>query len=319
MRAHTMKADRKKSSKEVSKEVSKQPSKGKSKEQSSKLSKGQEKGQLKGPAKGALQFAPNFTVYLLPDDVVCLYSEDRKFFLHGALYVALANALGKGSKSAAQLVAELKKSFPADKIEEAIQRMTERRYVVSADFASADTVAGYWASLGLPPETAEKTLAACRVRVESVDVEGAKELSTALGELGVNVVTRSPDFTVTLANDYLARPLAELNQDRVTNKTPWLLVQPSGVFPLVGPVFKPGETACWTCLFDRMIRNREIKGFLDRAGARAVATSALVRSSLGQNAIQFAALEIAKVIASGFRTDLNDHIASFDMLGANIA
>ena len=31
------------------------------------------------------QFAPNFTVYVLPPDVVCLYSEDRKFFLHGEL------------------------------------------------------------------------------------------------------------------------------------------------------------------------------------------------------------------------------------------
>ena len=31
-------------------------------------------------SKGIPQFAPNFTVYVLPPDVVCLYSEDRKFF-----------------------------------------------------------------------------------------------------------------------------------------------------------------------------------------------------------------------------------------------
>ena len=35
--------------------------------------------------KGIPQFAPNFTVYVLPPDVVCLYSEDRKFLLHGEL------------------------------------------------------------------------------------------------------------------------------------------------------------------------------------------------------------------------------------------
>jgi hypothetical protein len=33
---------------------------------------------------------------VLPPDVVCLYSEDRKFFLHGALYCALAAAIGAG-------------------------------------------------------------------------------------------------------------------------------------------------------------------------------------------------------------------------------
>src|SRR5262249_21717004 len=112
---------------------------------------------------------------------------------------------------------------------------------------------------------------------------------------------------------------AGLNEQRVADKAPWILVQPSGVFPLVGPVIKPGESACWTCLFDRMIRNREIKGFLERGSAQAVAVSPLVRKPVGQGAIQFAAVEIAKAIASGFRTDLRDHIASFDLTGAVIA
>jgi hypothetical protein len=54
-------------------------------------------------SKDVAQFAPNFTVYVLPPDVVCLYSEDRKFFLHGELYCALASAIGKGGKSLPQL------------------------------------------------------------------------------------------------------------------------------------------------------------------------------------------------------------------------
>jgi oxazoline/thiazoline synthase len=266
-----------------------------------------------------LQFAPNFTAYLLPPNVVCLYSEDRKFFLHGELYCALASAIGKGGKSFSALVRELA-HFPPDKIEEAVKRLIERRYVIDGPpGACADTVAAYWASLGLPPETAEKNLGDCRVRVQSIEVQGARELAAALGSLGVRVVERSPDLTVTLVNDYLERKLAELNQQRVADKTPWLLVQPSGVFPLVGPLFNPGETACWTCLFDRMIRNREVKGFLDRGAGRPVAISPLARNIFGQSAIQFAAVEIAKAIATGFRTDLRDHIASFDLLGASIA
>ena len=197
--------------------------------------------------------------------------------------------------------------------------MIERRYVTPASRDSTGPVAGFWASLGLPPEVAKQNLESCRLRVEAIDVKGAKELTAALNELGVNVVNRSPNLTVTLVNDYLDQRLAELNKQRVSDKTPWLLVQPSGVFPLVGPVFNPGESACWTCLFDRMIRNREIKGFLDRSPARAVATSPLVQNTFGASAIQFAAVEIAKAIASGFRTDLRNHIASFDLMGATIA
>src|SRR5674476_755448 len=119
-------------------------------------------------------------------------------------------------------------------------------------------------------------------------------------------------------NDYLERRLAELNRQRASDQTPWLLVQPSGAFPLVGPVFRPGNGACWTCLFARMIRNREVKGFLDRGLARPVAVSPLARNTLGQSAIQFAALEVAKAIATGFQTELNDHIISHDLLGSSI-
>lgn len=269
--------------------------------------------------KDILKFAPNFTGYVLPDDVVCLYSEDRKFFLHGELYCAIADEVGEGGKSTQQIVRKLQRTFPADQIEEALKRLIERRYLVPASHGSAGPVAGYWASLGLSPAVAEENLGNCRVRVEAIDVGGAKELTAALRELGVQIVTRSPDLTVTLVNDYLERRLAELNRQRVSDKTPWLLVQPSGVFPLVGPVFNPPESACWTCLFDRMIRNREIKGFLEREPARLVAVSPLVRNTLGQGAIHFAAVEIAKAIASGFRTDLRDHIASFDLMGAAIA
>jgi ribosomal protein S12 methylthiotransferase accessory factor len=65
-----------------------------------------------------------------------------------------------------------------------------------------------------------------------------------------------------------------------------------------------------------MIRNREVKGFLERGGAHPLALSPLARHPLGQGAIQFAALEIAKAIATGFRTDLNNHIVSHDLLGS---
>jgi len=281
-------------------------------------------GHRKTPAKRQagkeiLQFAPNFTAYVLPPDVVCLYSEDRKFFLHGELYCALASAIGKNGRSLRELVGQLELDFPSDKINEALKRLLERRYVVSLSRSSASTVAGYWSSLGLPPEMAEKNLANCRVRIQSIDVQGAAELGAALSELGVRVVKSSPDLTVTLVNDYLERQLAELNRQRVSDKTPWLLVQPSGAFPLVGPVFIPGESACWTCLFDRMIRNREVKGFLDRGPARPVAVSSLVRNAVGQSGIQLAALEIAKAIATGFRTELRDHIVSLDLPGATIA
>jgi ribosomal protein S12 methylthiotransferase accessory factor len=68
-----------------------------------------------------------------------------------------------------------------------------------------------------------------------------------------------------------------------------------------------------------MRRNREVKAFLDRSDARRVATSPLVRDVVGPGAVQLAAVEIAKAIATGFRTDLRDHVVSLDLMGSNVA
>ena len=269
-------------------------------------------------SKDVLRFAPNFSVYVLPPDTVCLYSEDRKFFLHGELYCALASAIAEDGKSVRALVRDLEQKFPSDKIDEAIKRLLDRRFAVSKPHSARDSAAAYWASLGLPPETAEKNLQNYPVRIQSFDVQGGKELAAALSELGVRIAKRSAALTIALVGDYLDARLAELNRKNLSDRTPWVVVQPSGIFPLVGPVLRPGKGACWVCLAARMVRNREIKGMLDRKGARQVAASPLARQPVGQSGIALAAVEIAKAIATEFRTDLSDHILSLDLLGSTI-
>ena len=266
----------------------------------------------------SLQFAPNFTVYALSQDTLCLYSEDRKFLLHGTLYCAIAAVFaesGENGRSAREIVSVLQQYFPAGQINEALKRLLDRRYVVPKSKFKNEAVAAYWASLGLLPTGAEKKLDECRIRIEAIDVEGEEELSTALAGLGARIVKRSPDLTVTLVSDYLEEPLSELNERHLSEKTPWIIAQPSGLFPLVGPIFMPGKGPCWVCLADRMKRNREVKGMLNRSEAQLVTTSPLVQNMVGQGGIQLAAMEIAKAVASDFRTDLNNHILSLDLTG----
>jgi bacteriocin biosynthesis cyclodehydratase domain-containing protein len=264
------------------------------------------------------QFAPNFSVYVLPNDVVCLYSDHRKFFLHGQLYSALAITITTG-KRFGRIIRELSGKFPPDRIGEAVSRLIERRYLVRKTSSSANVAAAYWANLGLAPDVAEQNLRRCRVRILAINVKGAKELAAALRKLGVRVVKGAAELTVTLVNDYFEGQLARLNRKHLSDRSAWLLVQPSGIFPLVGPVFRPGQSGCWTCLADRMQRNREVKAMLERKRARRLVVSPLAQDTLGQTGIEFGALEIAKAIATDFRTDLCNHILSLDLLGSAIA
>ncbi len=265
----------------------------------------------------SFQFAPNLSVYVLPPDAVCLYSEDRKFFLYGAIYCVLAERIGAGERRKA-IVRALARNFSAETIDEAFKRLIDRRFIVPADTPDG-TAPAYWASLGLKPELAAENLRKVRVRIQSLGAAGESELDAALRDLGVRVVDRAADLVVVLANDYLEAALAELNANFLAKKQDWLLVQLCGQFPLVGPIFSPGKSACWRCLADRMKWNRQIKAFLERGAARLVAVSPLTQNLLGRSAIGLAAVEIGKAIASGFRTDLHQHMVSLDLLGSLVA
>ena len=265
---------------------------------------------------GEIRFSPNFSVYILPPDGVCLYSENRKIFLRGELYCAVASRIGEGAHPEA-IVEALSGEFPSDKIDEAIQRLLDRRFAVAVSPID-ETAAGYWASLGLTSETAAENLSNTSVQIESMGAAGAEELDAALRKFGVRVVDHPGNLTVVLVDDYLDGRLAEVNLQGLTQRQDWLLVQPSGIFPLIGPIFRHGKSACWTCLADRMKWNRQIKAFLDRTNARCVAASPLGSNLLAPSAIGLAATEIAKAIASGFRTDLQHHVVSLDLLSSMV-
>src|ERR1700722_6771256 len=265
---------------------------------------------------GEIRFSPHFSVYVLPPDGVCLYSENRKIFLRGELYCAVASRIGEGEHPEA-IADALSREFPRGKIDEAIARLLDRRFVVPADLIG-ETAAGFWASFGLADETAAENLGNTSVQIESMGAAGRTELDGALRKFGVRVVDHSADLTVVLVDDYLDGQLAEFNRQRLAQRQDWLLVQPSGIFPLIGPIFRPGKSACWTCLSDRMKWNRQIKAFLDRTDARCVAASPLGSNLLAPSAIGLAATEIAKAIATGFRTDLQQHVVSLDLLNSTV-
>ena len=265
-----------------------------------------------------LRFAAHFSVYLVPPDVVCLYSEHRKFFLHGELYCALASAIARG-EARSVIARRLRGEFPPEKIDEAFQRLIDRRFVASVGEPD-DVRAAYWGALGLRPEVAHENLQDVRVRIRSLGVAGAEELEGALRAFGVQVAHEdAAELSVVLVADYLDPRLAELNDEMLAGKQDWLLVQPSGIFPLVGPIFSPGKSACWACLADRMRLNRQVKAFLDRSEARCVAVSPLAENALGMGGVGLAAVEIAKAVASGFRSDLRHHLVSLDLLGSTVA
>ena len=69
---------------------------------------------------------------------------------------------------------------------------------------------------------------------------------------------------VAVTDDYLRGGLAELNAAALVSGRPWLLVRPGGRQCWLGPLMRPGQSACWECLAQRLRANRDVERFVGR-------------------------------------------------------
>ena len=90
------------------------------------------------------------------------------------------------------------------------------------------------------------------------------KLRTALHRLELQVDDTAPDLVVAVCADPLDPELEPLNAACLASGQPWLLLRPSGVHAVIGPLFVPGETACWACLAHRMRQARQAEAWLGR-------------------------------------------------------
>jgi hypothetical protein len=69
-------------------------------------------------------------------------------------------------------------------------------------------------------------------------------------------------FLIVLTDDYLRGDLRMFNEKALHGGRPWLLVKPVGSSVWLGPLFRPGKTACWECLAQRLRANRPAETYL---------------------------------------------------------
>jgi oxazoline/thiazoline synthase len=218
-----------------------------------------------------LTFRRHIDVHVASDEAVFLVSENGVSVLDGRLATKLAELID-GTRSLRDLRVELAGQVADDRVEKAVRKLIDRGLVTFVAPATDPRAAGFFELGGIDGDRAVAALAAARVRVETYGDVDAAAFCEALGALGVTAVDDSmpgvdsvdddPSLVVALVDDYLQPGLAERNAEALRDGRPWLLARPSGPMIWLGPVFVPGETACWSCLATRIEANRQSMTYL---------------------------------------------------------
>lgn len=227
--------------------------------------------------------------------------------------VAAVAPLLDGTRDFRSLVADAAGQCTPVDVALAIGRLHEADLLCLASQSAGQTdlaAAAYWELAGAPGP-----LSADTVRIRSVGGADAAAAARACTASGLTVVTdhdsSRADATLVVCDNYLDPALGEIEADQRGLGLPWLLAKPHGTTPWVGPVFQPGEGACWQCLAHRMSGHRGTEAHLREALGRPVAhPPAETRASLLLGH-QLAAAECVKWLA-GHRHPGQNGVLTFD-------
>ncbi|MGC9501959.1 TOMM precursor leader peptide-binding protein [Streptomyces sp. WG7] len=143
----------------------------------------------------------------------------------------------------------------------------------------------------------------------------ARAVARACAASGLTVTDDVADAALTLVvcDDYLDPALRALDERQRAAGRPWLLAKPHGTTPWVGPVFRPGTSACWQCLAHRMAGHRATEAHLRARLGRSVPHPPAETSASLMIGHQLAVAEGLKWLA-GHRYPGQDGVLTFDTI-----
>jgi ribosomal protein S12 methylthiotransferase accessory factor len=271
---------------------------------------------------------------VVPAEAVYLISESRMTALSGPSIEMMAPLLD-GTRTLAEVRREMSPYLPADAVDRLITRLSEEKLVSLRRPQAAGTrdmaAEAYWDLADVDTDKAVSTVASAHVEVV---ILGSADFSAAAGACratGLTVTGRAAEpgagpegagsrqsiaaLTLVLCDDYLDPRLGAVNASHLASGRPWLLARTVGADAWVGPVFRPGAGACWTCLAKRLAGNRHGEFLWQRVGAGDGDPPGRTASlAAGRHAgLHMAVLEMTKWLA-GYRDACQDTISILNTL-----
>src|SRR5262249_37157317 len=149
----------------------------------------------------------------------------------------------------------------------ALDRLRTNGYLAEDHAAGARPTLAFWEHMGALPSQARSRLDTTRVATIAFGEIDTAPLTQLLGQQASNVAADG-DVTVVVTDDYLRPELAAWNARSLRSEKPWLLVKPVGIETWIGPMFVPGQTACWECLAQRLRGHRRLERYFAQRNAQ---------------------------------------------------
>ncbi|RRD50703.1 TOMM precursor leader peptide-binding protein [Arachnia propionica] len=225
-----------------------------------------------------VRFKSGLNVDVLNGSQVFMLSDSDQVLMENSAVAQVVRAVD-GSRDMADIVAAVALQVGPGVAFAAVNSMLEKGYL-RTDSLKGGSFGAYLENRGVDPSRTIEALTACRVALLPLILERPRdEVHQVLGDIalglqdqGVTVEFLADDaevssvdaetFIVVVAEDYIHPSLDQLNRKLLKRGTAWLLVKPWGQSAWLGPAVTPHKSACWACMEDRLVANRQAERYL---------------------------------------------------------
>lgn len=212
---------------------------------------------------------PHYRAKVVPGHGAVFLSATEQIVLQGELYELVTPHLD--GRPLEEICRQLHKQTSPAKVIYTIRKLASRGLVGNADGIDAQPADAYWSEQNLDLAEVRRSFAEKTVSVRGIGIKTGG-LCALLETMSVRIAEEG-DLNVVVVDHYLHRELEAINKAALAEGKPWLLIKPTGVEIWIGPVFIPGQTACWECLATRIRANNPVlsmlEGFADADGVPA--------------------------------------------------
>ncbi len=241
---------------------------------------------------------------------VFLISEQKINLLSGEIYYKLCPLLKEGIYSLDEIVDYFYQKIAIEEVYYALNALEEDGFLEQYDPKISDEFAAFCQLFDVVPQKALEKLSTSKVYVSS---GGEKVLEPLLKSLYLTPVSspENADLSIQVVDHYLNQNLTDFAQK---SRSPWMLLNPKGVKPWIGPLFKPGGIGCYECLKSHLKRNHIEESYVQtQIGRENHFTLSKGALEVSKGAIvHLAAVEIFKWFVLG-KTKLEGKILSLDL------
>jgi oxazoline/thiazoline synthase len=201
----------------------------------------------------------------LQEGAVLLLAETVRYLLPKGALARVARLID-GRRSVADLLAAAAPELAEAQVILALDHFDAAGYLSLAEATLAPEEQAFWQELGAPPATQTGVpVGVCVEATRDAPPAWRAWMEEAVNEAGLRVVaSEASAVRIVLTPDYLSPELARWERAHRQEGLQWLPVKPSGVRPLLGPLFTAQEGPCWACLSHALRRNRPVEQFAAR-------------------------------------------------------